>query len=80
MKQANVALSIKRGRIYGVERTLQGICSILDTFIFTINDWASYVITGVGSNPKLVTFSLLANRFYWLFWNCKCNDNTSCKT
>ena len=40
--QGNVAPSIKRGRIYGVERTLQDICSILDTFIFTLNDWASY--------------------------------------
>ena len=42
LKQGNVALSTKRGRIYRVERILQGICSILDTFIFTLNDWASY--------------------------------------
>ena len=33
------------------------------------------LITGVGSNPKLVvTFPLLANRFHLLFWNCKCTE------
>ena len=38
-----MALSIKRSRtLDGIERTLQGICSILDTFIFTLNDLASY--------------------------------------
>ena len=29
--QGNVAMSIKRGKIYRIERILQGICSILDT-------------------------------------------------
>ena len=42
LKQVNVALSTKRGRIYRIERILQGICSILDTFVFTLDDWASY--------------------------------------
>ena len=35
------------------------------------------LITGVDSNSKLVTFSLMANRFYLLFWNCKCTERTS---
>ena len=32
------------------------------------------LITGMGSNLRLVTFSLLANRFHLLFWNCKCTE------
>ena len=46
----SVAPIIKRGRIYRTGRILQGICSILDKFIFTLSpclskslyDWASY--------------------------------------
>ena len=37
------------------------------------------LITGVGSNPKVVTFSLLGNQFHLLFWNCKCTEETSYK-
>ena len=36
LRQGNVALSIKQGRIYRIARISQGIYSILDIFIFTL--------------------------------------------
>ena len=37
------------------------------------------LITGVASNQKFVTFSLLANRCHLLFWNCRCTDKNQLK-
>ena len=37
------------------------------------------LITGVGSNPKFVPFSLLANRCHLLFWNYRCTDKNQLK-
>ena len=47
---------------------------LLRSFTFTGTLHWTRLITGVGSNPRLVTLSLLANRFNLLFWNCKCTE------
>ena len=50
---------------------------LLRSFTFTATlRWTGKwrLITEVGLNPKLVPFSLLANLFHLLFWNCKCTE------